>query len=88
MNSKFFKQLSDINMRTELLESLGWDEEALARLTSDLASKLAKGDQSVESVITWVKSEFGETSAAVIEKIFNRVIFNNNLHVNGDTYEN
>ena len=88
MNAKFFKQLSDINMRTELLESLGWDEEGLERLTGALTLKLSKGGQSVESVIAWVESEFGESPAAVVEKIFDRVIFNNNLHVNGDTYEN
>ena len=81
------KRLSHINLETELLESLEWDESELARLQKYLSDNKARGVH-VEAILSDVQTEFGESTASILRKLFGEMIFKYSLHTKGQEIEN
>jgi len=89
MSIELFKNLSNINIETALLEALSWDEEALASLASYLKTTMTSEAMTTpEAVFKEVESKFGVEVVSVLRNIFSEMIFKNNLHVGGQNIEN
>lgn len=89
MSNELFKNLSNINIETALLEALNWDEEALTSLADYLKTTMASESMtSPEDVFSEVGDKFGSQVVDVLRNIFSEVIFKYNLHVGGQDIEN
>tara|TARA_B100000900_G_C20462280_1_gene667795 strand:- start:138 stop:410 length:273 start_codon:yes stop_codon:yes gene_type:complete len=64
-------QILNIALRTELLESLGWDESKLSQLESYLEVEFENFNlKSPQVIILEIKDHFGEDTAIIIERLF------------------
>jgi len=72
--------LTNINNQTELLESVGWDDEEFDRLVGFLNDQLAK-DSDPKDILESIEVNFGKSSKEVLMRIFEQTIFSNNLHL-------
>ena len=67
------QNLINIRNQTELLESVGWDEEVLSQLFSYLEVELSGENFHIKHptlIVQEVKNNFGEPAALVLEEIF------------------
>tara|TARA_X000001388_G_scaffold63476_1_gene49438 strand:+ start:680 stop:943 length:264 start_codon:yes stop_codon:yes gene_type:complete len=64
-------QLLNIALKTELLESLGWDEHKLAQLEQYLENEFSNFNlKSPIVIITEIENHFGEATAEIIARLF------------------
>ena len=64
-------QLLNIALKTELLESLGWDEHKLAQLEQYLENEFSNFNlKSPIVIIAEIENHFGENTAAIIARLF------------------
>jgi len=73
-------EFMDINNQTELLESVGWDDEEFDRLINFLNEAISK-NTSPKDILDSIEINFGKTSSDVLMKMFEQTIFSNNLHL-------
>ncbi len=73
----------NLAVKTELLESLGWDEEKLSQLEQYLENEFSNFNLKAPIVIiSEIKQHFGEETAEIIAKLFSEQ-FKTLLIVNG-----
>ena len=72
--------LLDLNFKTALLESVGWDETQSASLLQYLQSTINKNTESPESILDKVFNEYGEDAANFVKKLFLDAYITNGLY--------
>lgn len=75
------ENFKDLNYNTQLLESLGWDEEQLNSLYLYLDNIFTSASvYNVTDVLNTVSEFYGEETKNCLSKIFKEVMITNNLH--------
>ena len=77
-----FAALKNLNYSTQLLESLGWDEEQLNALYEYL--DLAFNTDIIthpDEIFKTIEEHFGNEAKKCFKRIFNEVMLTNNLHL-------
>jgi len=83
--------LINIKFKTELLESMNWDEGKLEIFYNEFAGMINDDILNHPDIIlNKIKENYSETTASIVKKIFNEIIIKNNLHNadKGDQYVN
>ena len=79
MKKENFRLLNNIRFKTELLESLGWDESQLEALFLYLETSL-KDNYSYTEISKTIKEDFSEDTFNIIAKVFNEESFLLSFH--------
>ena len=80
--------LLDLNFRTALLESVGWDETQSVSLLLYLQDSLADTSAFPKEILENIYVEYGESAHALIKKMFVDAYIENGLYVKQeDDYE-
>ena len=85
---ELINQIHNINYQTQLLESVGWDENQLASLLLYLDDVL--NDEVLidpRLIIKTVEENFSFESGEILKSLFSKIVFENNLHIAGDNIE-
>ena len=79
----------NVHYQTQLLESLGWDENQLEALYEYLGTALKEDNpKSLEDIEKNITDLFGAQVSACFTNILNEVMFSYNMHTRRDDYEN
>ena len=80
--------LLDLNFRTALLESVGWDETQSASLLQYLQESLSDTSVFPEEILENIRADYGESAYVLIKQIFVDAYIENGLYVKPeDDYE-
>ena len=74
MTTKIINLIHEINFRTSVLESLGWDESQLQALFLYLNNALTN-DYAYNDIINHVNKEFSEETCLLIQEVFKEEAF-------------
>jgi len=79
--------LIDLNFRTELLESLNWDETQFEALLLYLQQVLIQSTLLPDDILSHIKDAYGDITHDLIKKMFLNAYIENGLYTTKDDYE-
>ena len=72
----------NMSNKTELLESVDWDEDEFKKLLCYLSDALNKTDaKNPSDLLNCIELNFGKNTKDVLTKIFNQITFLSNAHL-------
>ena len=80
MIKKYESLLEDLNLHTELLESVGWCEESLQSMMSSLQEKMSDKDETSHTILSSIKEDYGENAYKTLKELFNKIYIENGLY--------
>jgi len=83
MNNVQIQDILDIRYQTQILESLGWDEQLFAQLFEYLNNEFSNFDlKHPKEILKVIETNFGEATSSVFIEIFNNqlklILYQNN----------